>query len=55
MNNDDYNKKMIKHLTQSSSYKKLTKNLISRIIKEVKKVIKSSSIDDKTPHSKLHL
>jgi hypothetical protein len=39
---------MTKHLTQSCIYKKLTKNLISRLIKEVRKVIKGSSIDDKT-------
>ena len=39
--------KILNHLSSSGSYKKLRSNPISRILKEVKKVIKGSSLDDK--------
>lgn len=48
MNKIDYNTKMIEHLTTSGSYKKLSNNPISKVIKEVKKVIKESNLDERT-------
>ena len=38
---------MIDHLTTSGSYKKLNKNPISKIIREVKRTIKNSNLDER--------
>jgi hypothetical protein len=46
MNKIDYNTKMMEHLTTTGSYKKLDNNPISMIIKEVKKAIKVSNLDE---------
>lgn len=46
MDKEDYNLKMRDHLYSNGSYKKLQHNLISRIIKEVKKSINESNLDD---------
>ena len=46
MNRIDYNTKMKEHLTTTGSYKKLENNPISKVIKEVKKDIKSSNLDE---------
>jgi hypothetical protein len=46
MNRIDYNSKMKEHLTNTGSYKKLENNPISKVIKEVKKAIKSSNLDE---------
>jgi hypothetical protein len=48
MNRIDCNTKMIEHLTTTGSYKKLNNNPISKIIKEVKKAIKDSNLDERT-------
>ena len=48
LNNKDYVSKMLDHLSSSRSYKQLGSNPISKILREVKKVIKTSSLDDKT-------
>ena len=48
MNMDDYNKKMIEHLTKSGSYKKLDSNPIKKIIRQVKIDINSSNLDERT-------
>jgi hypothetical protein len=48
MNKADYNNKMKEHLTTTGSYKKLSSNPISKVIKEVKKVIKDSNLDEMT-------
>ena len=37
---------MIYHLTTSGSYRKLNKNPISKIIREVKRTIKNSNLDE---------
>jgi hypothetical protein len=42
----DYNTKMIEHITMTGSYKKLDNNPISKVIKEVKKAIKVSNLDE---------
>ena len=42
----DYNIKMLEHLTNSGSYRKLSSNPISRVTKEVKKAIMNSNLDD---------
>jgi hypothetical protein len=47
MNRMDYNNKMIEHLTTTGSYKKLDNNPISKVVKEVKKAIKSSNLDER--------
>jgi hypothetical protein len=46
MNKIDYNTKMMEHLTTTGSYKNLDNNPISMIIKEVKKAIKVSNLDE---------
>jgi hypothetical protein len=46
MNRMDYNTKMREHLTTTGSYKKLENNPISKVIKEVKKAIKASNLDE---------
>jgi hypothetical protein len=46
MNKTDYNNKMMEHLTTTGSYKKLDNNPISMVIKEVKKAIKVSNLDE---------
>jgi hypothetical protein len=46
MNKIDYNTKMMEHLTTTGSYKKLDNNPISKVIKEVKKAIKVSNLDE---------
>ena len=43
----DYNTKMIEHLTTTGSYKNLDNNQISKVVKEVKKAIKSSNLDER--------
>jgi hypothetical protein len=48
MNMNDYNKKMIEHLTKSGSYRKLYFNPIKKIIRQVKKSINSSNLDERT-------
>jgi hypothetical protein len=48
MNMDDYNKKMIEHLTKSGSYKKLDSNPIKKIIRQVKIAINNSNLDERT-------
>jgi hypothetical protein len=48
MNLSDYNRKMNEHLTQSGSYKKLNCNPIKKIIRQVKKSINSSNLDERT-------
>jgi hypothetical protein len=48
MNMDDYNKKMIEHLTKSGSYRKLDSNPIKRIIRQVKIAINNSNLDERT-------
>jgi hypothetical protein len=48
MNQIDYNSKMVEHLSQSGSYRKITSNPITRIIREVKKAIKDSILDEIT-------
>jgi hypothetical protein len=45
VDSDDYNKKMIKHLTLRGIYKKFSSNPIARITREVRKEIKESSLD----------
>lgn len=47
MNYEDYVNKMKDHLYNSGSYKKLEKNLISKITNLVKKAIKETNLDDK--------
>jgi hypothetical protein len=44
----DYNTKIIEHLTTTRSYKKLDNNPISKVIKEAKKAIKVSNLDEMT-------
>jgi len=46
MDKEDYNLKMRDHLYNSGSYTKLQHNRISKIIKEVKKVVNKSNLDD---------
>ena len=46
MNRMDYNTKMKEHLTTTGSYKKLENNPISKVIKVVKKAIKSFNLDE---------
>jgi hypothetical protein len=48
MNQTDYNSKKVEHLSQSGSYRKLTSNPITRIIREVRKAIKDTSLDEIT-------
>jgi hypothetical protein len=45
-NNTADNTKMMEHLTTTGSYKKLDNNPISKVIKEVKKAIKVSNLDE---------
>ena len=52
LNSKDYVSKMLDHLSSSGSYRKLGSNPIAKILREVKKVIKESSLDDK--NKKLH-
>ena len=47
MEKSEYNLKMVHHLTTSGSYRKLESNPISKVIREVKKAINSSNLDDK--------
>jgi hypothetical protein len=47
MNEADYNIRMIEHLSQCGSYKKLPNNPIAKIMKEVKIAIKNSSLDNR--------
>jgi hypothetical protein len=47
LNQNDYNTKMIEHLSQSGSYRKLPNNPIKKIIKDVKKAILSWLIRSK--------
>ena len=47
MNNEDYITKMNEHLS-CGSYIKIPKNPIKKIIKEVKKAINNSNLDEKT-------
>jgi hypothetical protein len=48
MNQEDYNKKMNEHLSQSGSYRKILNNPIKKITREVKKAINNSSLDERT-------
>ena len=43
----DYNTKILDNLTLSGSYRKLSNNPISRIIKDVKKALTNSNLDDR--------
>jgi hypothetical protein len=47
MNQEDYNKKMNEHLSQSGSYRKISNNPIKKITREVKKAINNSSLDER--------
>ena len=47
MDKSEYNLKTVHHLTTSGSYRKLERNPISKVIREVKKAINSSNLDDK--------
>ena len=47
-NKEDYFDKMKVHLDSSGCYKKLNKNPLNRIIKEVTEAIKKSSLDEET-------
>ena len=46
MDKSQHNFKMIEHLTTSGSYRKLRCNPIAKVIREVKKAIKNSNLDD---------
>jgi hypothetical protein len=46
-NQVDYNTKMIDHLSQCGSYRKLSGNPITKIMKEVKRAIKNSNLDER--------
>ena len=48
LDQNDYNTKMIEHLSQSGSYRKLPSNPIKNIIKDVKKAINNSKLDERT-------
>jgi hypothetical protein len=54
MNSEEYKTKMFEHLTLSGKYKRLIGNPITRITREVKKVIKDSNLDELTKKSLLH-
>jgi hypothetical protein len=47
MNQADYNTRMIDHLSQSGSYKKLPSNPIAKVMKDVKRAIKNSNLDER--------
>ena len=47
LGSDDYNSKMIKHLTTSGIYRKLSHNPISNLIKEVNKANSNSNFDER--------
>ena len=47
LNSKDYVSKMLDHLSSSGSYRKLGSNRIAKILREVRKVIKESSLEDK--------
>lgn len=46
MDKSDYIKNMNEHLDSSGNYKRLENNPISKIITEVKKIIKESNLDE---------
>jgi hypothetical protein len=48
MKSEEYKPNMIEHLTLSGSYRRLVGNPITRITREVKKVIKDSNLDELT-------
>jgi hypothetical protein len=47
MNQEDYNTRMIDHLSQCGSYKKLPSNPIAKVMKDVKIAIKNSNLDER--------
>ena len=48
LDREDYENNMLKHLSTSGSYKKLSNNPLSKITMEVKRAIKLSLLDDRT-------
>jgi hypothetical protein len=48
MDHNDYKKKMIEHLSERGSYRKLPNNPIKKIIRQVKKAINNSNLDERT-------
>ena len=48
LDREDYENKMLEHLSASGSYKKLSNNPLSKITMEVKRAIKLSLLDDRT-------
>jgi hypothetical protein len=47
MNQTNYNTRMNDHLSQCGSYKKLPRNPIAKVMKEVKIAIKKSILDER--------
>ena len=48
LDREDYDKKMLDHLSASGSYKRLVRDPTKKIIAEVTKTIKNSSLDENT-------
>ena len=47
MNGEDYNNKMIDHKPKNGSYRNMYSNLMLSVMREVKKVVRDSKLDEK--------